>query len=370
MHDTQLTALAGKTVLVTGGCGLIGSRITAYLHRIGSRPVSLCTMDAYPRRVYRDLFGVDINEQNIVVGNVQDPTVVNRLVAECDYVIHAAALADVAACTRRPMAAVDTNVTGTQVLLNAVSAQNGHVRRFCFISSASVYGNGNPEDWTPPSAEHRSMGKLLEAVYGQVLRVPRFSEDMALRPVPVYGNTKAWGETQTALALGAAGIPYTVVRYFSVYGEPQVIKQASHSWVVAWFAARAALGLPLRLNGGGQQIRDLVHVDDIAMATIRALVAPQAENTTLNVGTGAPTSIRAVAELIARHYPAAQLIDAPMPPGDPLGGCADTHRMESVLRWRPTITLEDGVARYTAWLKNNPEAVPVWLRDESATTTA
>src|SRR5262245_125621 len=70
------------------------------------------------------------------------------------------------------------------------------------------------------------------------------------------------------------GTAYVIVRYSSVYGEPQIIKQGSHSWVVAWFAARAALGMPLHLNGGGQQIRDLIHVDDIAEGTLRALTAP------------------------------------------------------------------------------------------------
>lgn len=370
MHDTRLAELTDTTVLVTGGCGLIGSRITAQLRRIGARPISLCALDAYPRSVYHGLFDVDPTRDDVVVGNIQNAALVKRLVAECDYVIHAAALADVAACTRRPMAALDTNITGTQVLLNAVAARKGPIRRLCFISSASVYGNGNPHDWTPPSKENRVMSQLLQAVYGQVLRVPRFSEDTPLRPVSVYGNTKTWGEVQTSLTLGATSTPYTIVRYFSVYGEPQVIKRNSHSWVVAWFAARAALGLPLHLNGGGHQIRDLVHVDDIAAATIRALIAPQAHNATLNVGTGVPTSIRAVAEMIAHHYPSTRLLDTPMPPGDPLGGCADVHRMQSALNWRPTITLQDGVARYMAWLDKTPEAVPEWLRREATITPA
>ena len=140
-----------------------------------------------------------------------------------------------------------------------------------FVSSASVYGNGSPQ----------------------------FVESAAVQPVSVYGNSKAWGEHQTAAVLGGAGISYAVVRYFSVYGEPPVVKERSHSWVVAWFAMRAALGLPLHLNGGGHQIRDMVHVEDIATGTLCALVAPRAHNETVNIGTGTGTSIRQVAELVA-----------------------------------------------------------------------
>lgn len=55
-----------------------------------------------------------------------------------------------------------------------------------------------------------------------------------------------------------------------------------------------------------------------------------------------------------------------MPPGDPLGGYASTRLMEHVLDWRPSITIEDGVARYVEWLKNTPAAVPDWLEESAS----
>ncbi|MFI1808880.1 NAD-dependent epimerase/dehydratase family protein [Streptomyces sp. NPDC020422] len=293
----------------------------------------------------------------MIVGDIRDTALVARTVAGCDYVIHAAALADVAACTRAPRAAIDINITGLQVVLDAVVSTE-RVQRLVYVSSASVYGDGNPDEAS--SAELRTMRQMLESVYGRV--VPQFHEQTSpVRPVSVYANTKAFGETQTALTLGAVGASYTVVRYFSVYGEPQTIKPNSHSWMVAWFAARAALGLPLYLNGGGHQVRDLIHVDDVAEATLRALVSPQTHTETINIGTGKPTSVRQVAELIRDHYPNVQFMETPMPPGDPLGGYASTRRMAAVLGWTPKITVGDGVARYVAWLRKTPAALPAWL---------
>ncbi|MEN8651697.1 NAD-dependent epimerase/dehydratase family protein [Streptomyces sp. 21So2-11] len=361
-YDTS-SDLAGKTVLVTGGAGLIGSRITAQLKALGARPLAVCRLDAYPHDVYRDLFGIDPDNPGFITGDVQDAELMCRLVGQSDYVVHAAALADVAACTREPMKAIATNVTGTQVLLDAVAASD-RIRRFCFVSSASVYGNGNPDDWASPTVEARTVRKLLEAIY-QGRTPPQFHEYAPLKPMSVYGNSKAWGETQTALMMGAVGTSYCVVRYFSVYGEPQTIKPNSHSWVVAWFTARAALGLPLYLNGGGHQVRDLVHVDDIAAATVRALVAPRAHNETFNVGTGTPTSIRHVAELVRKQFPGTVFLETPMPPGDPLGGYASTHHLEYILGWQPTVTVAEGVARYVRWLKDTPAAIPPWLRKEA-----
>ncbi|MEJ8640159.1 NAD-dependent epimerase/dehydratase family protein [Streptomyces sp. MS2.AVA.5] len=346
---------AGTTVLVTGGGGLIGSRIVSRLRQLGSRPIALCTLDAYPAEVYRNIFGMQEGPE-LVLGDVTDAPLMRRLVSDCDYVIHAAALADVAACTRTPGAAITANILGTQSVLSAAAASE-RLRRLTFVSSASVYGNGAE----PASADSRAHKAALESVFD---RLPvRFREDAGpLDPVSVYANTKAWGEAQTRVLLGDVGTSYSVVRYFSVYGEPQVVKQNSHSWVVAWFSSRAALGLPLHLHGGGHQIRDLVHVADITEATLRSLIAPDAHNATVNVGTGVHTSIREVADLVLSHFPGVRLMETPMPPGDPLGGYACTRRMEQVLGWRPTITIAEGVDRYVRWLQQTPAALPDWLR--------
>lgn len=299
----------------------------------------------------------------MIAGDVQNAGLVRQLVQRSDYVIHAAALADVAACTREPLTAIHNNITGTQTVLDAVAAAE-RVHRMVFVSSASVYGNGSPEDWVRPGDEHRTTRELLQAAF-EGRTPPQFHEHRELRPMSVYANTKAFGERQTELVLGAVGTSYAVVRYFSVYGEPQVVKPQSHSWVVAWFAARAAVGLPLHLNGGGHQVRDLVHVDDIAEGTIRALVAPHADRETFNIGTGTPTSIRQVAALVAGHHSKTEYLDTPLPPGDPLGGYASTRRMEAVLGWKPGIAIREGVVRYVAWLRRTPAAIPDWLREQS-----
>ncbi|MCD0450153.1 NAD-dependent epimerase/dehydratase family protein [Actinocorallia sp. API 0066] len=332
-----LDELAGARVLVTGAGGLIGSRLTARLRQVGAFPVSVCKFDAYPIAVYLEHFGISTDDHDFHVGDVAEPGLVRRVMRGCDYVIHAAALADVAACTRRPFDAIKTNIVGTQRVLEAAAATET-VRRVVFVSSASVYGNR-----TAPSGE--------------------FSEEAALAPLSVYGSSKAWGEFQTAAVLAEAGLSHTIVRYFSVYGEPQTVKENSHSWVVAWFCMRASLGLPLQLNGGGHQVRDFVHVDDIAVGTLRALIAPAAHNQTINIGSGRGTTIREIADLVRLHYPDVPFAHTPLPPGDPLGGFASTRRMADLLEWRPEVTVASGVARYAAWLGTHPAAIPAWLSE-------
>ncbi|MFJ9771473.1 NAD-dependent epimerase/dehydratase family protein [Kitasatospora sp. NPDC101157] len=340
--DPRLSELAGASVLVTGGGGLVGSRIVAQLAACGAKPTVLDRFDAYPHPV-RDLFRVDQHGARVVLGDVRERATVKWLAGHADYVIHAAAYADVAACTRRPDTAFAANVHGTQTVLDAVMESS--VKRLVFVSSASVYGDGTPTEDS----------------------VARFAEDQPLTPISVYANTKLWGEHQVRLMLGGSGSEYSIVRYFSVYGDPQIPKPGSHSWMVPWLALSAHTGKPMRLNGGGHQVRDMVHVEDIAHATILALVTDQAAGQTINIGTGIPTSVRRIAELVAAHYPRAAFIETPMPEGDPRGGYADTRRATDLLGWRPAITLTEGVNRYVNWLRTTPGAVPDWF---SAPTTA
>jgi UDP-glucose 4-epimerase/dTDP-L-rhamnose 4-epimerase len=153
-----------------------------------------------------------------------------------------------------------------------------------------------------------------------------------------------------------------VVRYFSVYGPPQIPKEGSHSWAVAIFVARAMLGLPIQLNGGGHQVRDFTYIDDIVEGTIRAAITDRAAGRIINIGSGHATTIRDVATVVAEYFPAMEVTLADMPEGDPAGGVANTEVCRDVLNWQPGVTFSDGVRQYVEWLSANPSAIPTWLR--------
>ncbi|MFF3959363.1 NAD-dependent epimerase/dehydratase family protein [Streptomyces sp. NPDC001890] len=342
---SRLEQLRDARVVVTGGGGLVGSRLVALLRSAGAVVTVLDRMDAYPESGHAT-FGVARSGARLVVGDVRDAAVVGGLLREADFVVHAAAYADVAACTRRPDIAFRANVEGTQVVLE--QAARHPLRRLVLVSSASVYGDGVPGIEGP-----------------QV-----FHEDMPLHPVSVYANCKLWAEHQTRLMLGASsGTEYAVVRYFSVYGEPQIPKPGSHSWMVPWLSLQARLGRPMRLNGGGIQVRDLIHVDDVAEATALALTEDRMAGQTVNVGTGRPTSVKEVADLIAPYFPGARRITTPRPEGDPLGGYASVEHSRELLRWQAGIGVREGVERYVRWLLATPDATPRWLADEAGHET-
>ncbi|WP_188195050.1 NAD-dependent epimerase/dehydratase family protein [Nonomuraea sp. SYSU D8015] len=326
--------MPSSRILVTGGCGFIGSHVVKLLAGAGARVTVLDTMDAYAFD-YAERFGVTAHAAEIVHGDAADAELVGGLVSRADAVVHAAACADVAATNREPARDFAAGVASLQTVLEAV--RRAGVERLLFTSSAQVYGEA-----TPPS------GVFAEP-------------DAPGPPGSFYANSKYWGEQQIRLYRELHGLRATVLRFFSVYGPGQVPKEGSHSWAVAAFAMRAVKGRPLVVHGDGSQVRDFVYVEDVAHAVVRALTTPAAEGQTMNVGTGTATSIARLAQLVAERVPGTAIERGPRPAGDPEGAAATVKLLERTLGWRPDTSLGAGLDRYLAWVRDNQDLVPSWV---------
>lgn len=328
-----------KTVLVTGGAGLVGSRIVRKLTRLGADIKILDNLSAYPFNQLQH-FGVESLEGvQIVTGDIRNRAAVCHALKDVDIVFHEAAFADVAATIWNPSEDFSSNVAGTFNILNA--AKENNVERLIFASSASVYGN--------KSRKHNG-------------EPPVFSKGQRLDPLSTYANSKLWGEYECLLFCKLYGLKTTVLRYFSIYGVPQVPKKGSHSWVIAIFAMRLSRGKPLIIFGDGSQVRDFVYVDDVAEATIHAAEKEALAGEIINIGTGQPTSIIELAHTMT-HITGKKVPFKfkPRPKGDPVGGYADITKMEKLLGWKPRVPLKDGIPRYWGWITDNKKLIPDWL---------
>lgn len=323
-------------VLVTGGCGHIGSFVVRKLLERGVAGVRILdNLSAYPfnqLEVYcKDLLADERVEFRR--GDVADFETVKKAISDIDVVFHLAAYADVAATIYNPDEDFRTNVVGTYNVLKA--SREAGVKRYVFASSASIYGNQPPPSPNEP---------------------PTFREDMKPNPLSTYANSKLWGENQAILFYRLYGLPTVFLRYFSVYGPLQIPKPRSHSWVVAIFLMRAISGKPLLVFGGGQ-VRDFIHVEDVAEATVRAAERSGVEGEAINVGTGRPTRIDDLAVMVKNLVKEELGIDvevkySPRPKGDPLGGYADTAKMKRLLELEPR-PFEQGLRETFKWILAN-----------------
>jgi UDP-glucose 4-epimerase/dTDP-L-rhamnose 4-epimerase len=333
-----------RKVLVTGGCGHIGSFVVRKLLQRNVAHVRIVdNLSAYPfdqLNVFcRDLI---VDERiEIIKADVADREAIKRIVQDIDIVFHLAAYADVAATIYNPDEDFRTNVMGTYNVLK--SSLDACVKKFIFASSAAVYGDQKPQ---PPSEP------------------PKFSEDMKPIPLSTYANSKLWGETQAMLFYKLYGLPAVSLRYFSIYGPLQIPKPKSHSWVVAIFVMRALNKRPLIVFGGGQ-VRDFIHVEDVAEATVRAAEKEEVNGEVINVGAGKPTRVDDLAVMIRELVKEELGFDievkyGPRPKGDPSGGYADTSKMVRLLELKPR-SFEEGLRETFKWIVSNKHLIPEYV---------
>ncbi len=218
-----------RRVLLTGGAGFIGAHVARELRRHGLEPVSF------------DLRAAEGMQS--IVGNVLDAPAVATAMAEVDAVVHLASMLSVEATERDPRGTLDVALLGTRNVCAAVLAR----QRVVFASTSEVYGDA------------------------AVVPTP---ESCAPSPKSVYGVAKLAAEAYVR-TLGDS----TILRYFSVYGPAQ-----RPSFVIPRFVQQALEGRPLTVYGDGAQVRAFCHVEDVARATVAALLVPHARGRTYNVG--------------------------------------------------------------------------------------
>ena len=324
--------IKNKKILVTGGAGTVGCNIVKKLVDRDAEVTVVDNLSAYPFDYLKDYGVGDISAVNFVKGDITDKNLMDNLIQKQDIVIHAAALADVGACVKNPEIEFQTNVVSTQGILEASKKNN--IEKFIFISSAAVYGMGN-----------RGIFKETDPCF----------------PVSNYALSKYWGEQQTKLYYDLYDLPTTSIRFFSVYGSPQIPKQGSHSWAVAIFGALAKKGKPITVFGDGNQIRDFTHVTDIAESVVLSTEKNSTNGKFFNVGTGKPTKINEIVEKVFQNVDPVPINYKPYPAGDPIGGYSDTTLMKKLLNWEPEMTLENGIKEYFDWFSEHEYLIPSWV---------
>jgi UDP-glucuronate 4-epimerase len=308
-------------VLVTGAAGFIGSHLCERLVGDGHTVTGFDNFDPFydPAFKQRNLAGLTGTAFTLVRGDLRDETTVAAAVAGHDAVVHLAAMAGVRASIERPVLYHDVNVRGTVVLLDAM--QRAGVRRLCFASSSSVYGNRNT--------------------------VPFRESDAVDHPISPYAATKKAGELLCHTWWHLHGFTVACLRLFTVYGPRQRPDLA-----IAKFIGLLRAGRPLPFFGDGSNSRDYTFVADTVDGIMRALAwtAQGPRYDVFNLGNSASVTLAdLVAELERATGVAAALDRQPMQPGDVERTCADVAKSARELGYAPATPLSSGIARQVAW---------------------
>ena len=302
-------------ILVTGGAGFIGSHIVEYLVQRGD---SVTVVDNLNTGKIENLKSV-FKKINFAQIDIRDFKVLKNLMENIDGIFHQAAMASVQDSFRIPEKFHDVNVNGTENIFK-IAKEFGI--KVVYASSSSVYGDTS----------------ILPT-----------TESDEKRPINPYAKTKL-EKDKLAEQYAKNGLKVIGLRYFNVFGPRQ---SKEYAGVIKLFLERIQQGLPPLVNGDGLQIRDFVYVDDAVNANILSMES-DIDFEFFNIGTGTTISILDLANIIIKFSGLKiKPIHRPALPGDVRATQADITKVKTMLKWRPTTSIQDWLKSAVLDVKNN-----------------
>ncbi|APX98390.1 NAD-dependent epimerase/dehydratase family protein [Natronorubrum daqingense] len=301
----------GRTILITGGAGFIGSHLADALVADNDVRV-LDNLTSGERANVPD-------DATLIEGDLRDDATLERATDGVDLIFHKAALVSVQGSVEAPQTSHEINVDATLEVLEAAREEDARV---VLASSAAIYGH--PE------------------------RVP-IREGDAKTPSSPYGLDKLSIDHYARQYHDLYGLETVALRYFNAYGPGQTA--GDYSGVISIFCEQALRDEPITVHGDGEQTRDFVFVDDIVQANLEAATTDRV-GTAYNVGTGTSVTVRDLAETIADVTDSgSEIAHTEGRTGDIRHSEADITTARTALGYEPTVSLRDGLERTVAWLR-------------------
>ncbi|MDQ3276875.1 MAG: GDP-mannose 4,6-dehydratase [Bacteroidota bacterium] len=318
-----------KHYLITGGAGFIGSHLINAL-KDDSDLLITCVdnFDPFYARQVKLLNTEDWEDyQNILVfdRNIVGLTALELekiLPQPVDVIIHLAAKAGVRPSIADPVGYQQTNVVGTQMLIDF--ARLTGVKQFVFASSSSVYGVNKNLPWT---------------------------EEERLQPISPYAMTKLAGEMAGHVASHLTGLRFVALRFFTVFGPAQRPDLAIHKFIRA-----IETGEAIPFYGDGSTSRDYTYVDDIVKGVLAAIKYEASSFEIINLGNRYSISLKELVQTIEEVTGKKAVINRmPEQEGDVPHTYADISKAQRLLNYQPTTKLKDGVDAFYQWFLKNKE---------------
>src|SRR6516162_4299095 len=259
--------LADSRILVTGGCGLIGSTTIDLLLREHA-PERIVIFDNLARGTMHNVEGALKDRRvELVRGDIRDPAATHKIAQGMDAVIHMATLR-ITACAAEPREALEVMCDGSYNVLEA--AQAAGVKKVVAASSASIYGMA---DTFPTREDHHPYNNRTW-----------------------YGASKIMLEGLLRSFNDMYGLHYVVLRYFKVYG-PRMDTHGKYTEVLIRWMDRIANGQPPLILGDGSATMDFVYIEDVARANAIALQSDVSDDV-FNIASGIETSLNELASTL------------------------------------------------------------------------
>lgn len=322
-------AFAGKTALITGGMGFIGSNLAIKLLDLGAK---VTILDAMLPGYGGNLFNIAPIKGRVTVNfaDIRDFHALNYLVKDQEYIFHLAGQVDHVLSLTDPFPDIDINIKGTAMLMEACKLHN---------RSAKVIHTGT------------------RGQYGPATRLP-VSEDAPTHPRGIYEISNLTAEKIMQIYHDIHGVRCVLLRLTNIYGERHQMQHPRYG-VVNWFVRQVVDGQPMKVFGDGKILRDFLYVQDCIEAILMCAQTDAAYGEVLNVGRDTPTNFIELAETMIRAAGGGTWEFAPFSPErkaqEPGDFYSDIRKIRQLVGWQPRTALEDGLHTTIAYYRQHKQ---------------
>jgi UDP-glucose 4-epimerase len=316
----------GKSILITGGLGFIGSTLALRLVDLGA---TVTLLDSDLPETGANRFNIDPSKSsiNLVIGDIGNAPLIQEQVQGKDFIFNLAGTLSHTDSMKYPLRDLHANCSAHVILLEACRERNPGAR-ILFTGTRGQYGN---PQYTPVNELH-----------------PLLAAD-------VNGINKTAGEGYHLLYSRHYGLHTCSLRLSNTYG-PRHQMRHHRQGVLNWFVRRVIEGDPILLYGDGSQIRDVHYVDDVAEAMLMTLASDQSNGQVYNLG-GTPMSLKQVAELLVKLNGSGRIEMKPYPAdakGVEVGNfIADYSKIRNSVGWQPNTLPEVGFETTLQYYRKN-----------------
>ncbi|TCT14039.1 nucleoside-diphosphate-sugar epimerase [Natranaerovirga pectinivora] len=310
-------------VLVTGGAGFIGRWVVKKLLDDGHMVWILDNLSNGRKENIVNLLENE-NLKEFCIGDIKDKKVLKHLFDnKFDICYNLAASINVQDSIDDPQTTFDNDVVGTFNILEECRKYN---TKLVFMSTCMVYD--------------------------RALNNEGISEEHSTKPASPYSGSKLSGENMVLSYWHAYKMPIVIIRPFNTYGPFQ--KTGGEGGVVAIFIKQKLEGKMLNIYGDGTQTRDLLYVEDCAKFVVDSGYSSKVNGEIINGGLGRDITINDLAHLIVKSEKCIKHVPHIHPQSEIQKLLCNANKAKKLLRWEPSISLEEGIRRTEEWIKNNP----------------